>query len=330
MYGHVSAKLGVPALPGGALNKAFRLSLLAFFNPELEALYQAYQARSLNVWTWMCSVICIMGWCLTTVQLYGKGEPYRSLLPPLVVPFLGQLLPVLVVLALLTCFPTQYAAHQQAVHLARNACMVLAYHSVRHGPLWLRLVDAATGPARYPRGNPSFSSENMFLSTMWYAAAGFPTGQLFDLLFVVLLLGVNVAGNASTCASPLWPAESVTMSAGPLGVARSLAGALLEAAEPFYNARNRSLMTCPAVLTLWQVVGSWLALLVSGLTEISRRRAFLRTQEAHAWLGPRLVPLAMQWPLGSYKKVMQLLAALFLLTVAHVVALAVLLDVMAE
>lgn len=267
---------------------------------------------------------------MTTVQLYGKGAPYRHLLPPLAVPFLGQLLPALVVLAFLTCFPAQYAKHHKAVHLARNACMVLAYHGVRHGPLWLRFVDAATRPARSPRGNSSFSSENMLFSTMWYAVAGFPAGQLLDLVFVALLLGVNVAGNAATCASTLWPADSVSMSAGPMAVAQSLGAALLTAAEPFYHARNRSIVTCQAVLTLWQVVGSWLALLVSGMMEISRRRAFLRTPEAHAWLGPRWVPTAMQWPFGSYKKVMELVAGLVLLTLAHVVVVAVLLDAMAE
>lgn len=57
--------------------------------------------------------------------------------------------------------------------------------------------------------------------------------------------------------------------------------------------------SCPEVLALWEVLGSLLAVLVMGMAEIIRRRAFLRTQEVQARLGRRRAAEALHWPWGG-------------------------------
>lgn len=299
----------------------FTRSGLCFACPQLEEEYQQYQAHSLNTLTCIWMLIRVCGYGMFFAMIYKQGVAYRHVLPPLAWPVLAHLVPGIVILALLSFFPSFSTTHYLAVHFASNVSLWCTYHQMRQLLLWMGLVDATNNPS-FLHHIRTFSKENIYLCTTWYMLSADPWGRLS----VMGLLAVNLAGNSAICASPLWPQGTVTMSPGPLAAVKAISGALLETAEPFYNARHRSVMSCPAVLAVWQILGSLLALLMRGGTEIARRRAFLRKQEVQARLGPDRAAEALHWPWGGPFLTSKCVSMALGLFVVHVVLLALIAD----
>lgn len=193
-------------------------SMLAFASPELEALFQVYDAASINVLTWLALLLSVTLYPVLLMQMYGKGAPYRSLLPPLGVPILFHFLPATAALTLLVLHPALYRKYRRALSIAQGVCFMLAFFAVRQVHLWLRFVDPAP-PNSLMSTAQGFIAENLYLAVMWFCISGHHPGPFFDLAVVLGLLACGMRDNAAICASPLWPAESVTMAPGMTALA---------------------------------------------------------------------------------------------------------------
>lgn len=305
------------------------LSTLAFESPELEAMFLSYDSRTFNLFTWLPLLLSVTAYPLLLAQMYRTGAPYRHLLPHLGPPILGHLLPAFLLLMVCSFFPSFFRKYRSVLSTAYLIGCTATCHEVRLLHLWRRLVNPGT------RGTflsllQSFSCENLFFSMAWLAIMGLPGGPLLDVILVLGFMAVNVMGNTALCASPLWPADSVTMSPGPLTFAQFFTAALMDATHPHFSGSKVKVMTCPATLAFWQVLGAWLALLLAGLMEVVRRMAFLRTSEAKAWLGRDLDAAGLKWPFLGYIIWEKVVPALFRLSVVHIAVLVVLLNVFAE
>lgn len=319
-----------PGVPGhqGAWDPRRACSILAFASPQLEALYQAYQARALNVLTWIVSLGRLAVCFLVLAQSYRKGAVHPHLRPPFALQLLTHTFPAVVTLVLLCFFPSVYIQHQWAVHVCVSLALLVSYSRMCLVPLWLRFLDAPPpAAASLLQKLQYFANENVYLGTMWYVLGSFPMGQLLDHAFVFTTLATSLAGNPALCASPLWPRPSVTMSPVPLGVAETLSVLLVQAVEPIYPIRISRGLSCPAALAFWQILGSMFALFVSGAIELGRRRAFLRTQEARAFLGSSRSAALLTWPWGGVALMGRIYSWVVGVFMVHALILAVTLDV---
>lgn len=300
-------------------------SAIAFSCAELEALFLVYDTTTIKFLAFLGPLLTLALYGVLLQLMHGKGAPYRSLLPPLALPVLFHLLPAATVLALLIFKPAFYRKYRRAISFGFGSCFTVAFRDVRKIQLWLRLADPA------PQGSlaatlQGFTTENVYITIMWLCVAGHPSGPLFDLILMGTLLVRGIAGNAEICASPLWPAQPITLASGTTTLAKSVTGGVSGAIFPFFHVKLGRLMTCPGALAFWQVVGCWLALVVSGILEMSRRRAFLRTREAREWLGPELACAGLRWPFENSVMWVKVVPAFFWLTLAHVAVLPVLVE----
>lgn len=290
-------------------------SPLTFSCQQLEREYQDYQARQVRRLAWCLAVSLVAFFGMIYMDAYGKGARYRHMLPPQTLPLLFCCLPGLAIAAT-TLFPGFHASHHQAVHALYYFLLCFSYHHVRQNFLWLGLLDAKPHTAFLAQAT-CFAKENLYLTVTWFAVVLFPMGQSLGRLTVLGLLVVNLAGNSAICASPLWPPDSATMSAAPLGAANALSSGLLQIVQPFYHTRNGSLTSCPEVLAVWQALGSLLAMLAMGGAEIVRRWAFLHTLEVQASLGRGNAARALHWPWGGMFLSSNLVASAIGLIVVH-------------
>lgn len=304
-------------------------SILAFASPELEALFQEYDTASISFLACVGLLLAVTLYLVLLVHVFSVGAPYRSLLPPLALPLLLHLLPCAAVLMLFAFIPGFYRKYRPAISFILGGGFMLAFHDVRQVQLWLRLINPGTHGSLLATVQ-GFIAENIYLSVMWFCVSGHPAGPLVDVLLAMGLLLCGVGGNAAICASPLWPAQSVTMSSGMIGVAKSVTSGLWTAVFPMFLVRTNSHVTCRAALAFWQVVGSWWALTFAFLMELARRTAFLRTTVARAWICSRIGPASVQCPLTSYLVTEKALLAMLCLTLAHIAGLAVVMDLFSE
>lgn len=295
-------------------------SMLSFSCPLLEEEFQAYQSRPRNVLTCICMLIRIAGY--GAIFKSNEGAAYRHMLPPLTLPLLCQLLPSILTIALLCCFPSYYAKHHLALSAASTVAEWVTFFPIRQMLMWGLLVESTLEASPFVHQVRGFVKENMFFCMAWFMHAADPA----PCLSVLGTLLVNLASNRAICASPLWPQQSVTLSPTPLAAAQALSAGLLDAAEPFYHASNRSLCTCSIVLALWQLLGSLLALLGISTAEIVRRRAFLRLPTVQTRLGPHDAAEALHWPCGGMSLPSRCVGWAVGLFLAHAVLLALLSD----
>lgn len=297
----------------------------AFAHPELEARFQSHNATAVSFLSWVIPGIMVTGFIALLLQMYGRGSQFRHLLPDLVLPLLGQFLPAVTALTLLAYFPKLFCKYRRAVSLALGVGCMIAYHDLRQIQLWLRYVTQGRHGTLLTELQ-GFMSENVYLTIMAPSVIGFPAGPVLDAFVVTGILAASLAGTAATCASPLWPADPVTTSPIMLAAARSVTSVLVDFALPGFPRMDGRLSACPAALAFWQVAGSWLALTAALVMAVTRRAAFLRTNEAQAWLFSKLGPASLQWPVGSYLIREKIVPALFLLTLAHIAALVIALE----
>eukprot|EP00884_Botryococcus_braunii_P003862 jgi/Botrbrau1/13477/Bobra.0082s0074.1 len=316
-----------------ALSKVLALarsSDFAFASEELEADFQAYQARAMNLLSWFCASVVFTGYCVFICKFWFLTAEQLALLPPMLRPMVFQFVPTATSLALLAFFPGFYTTHKGAVHLLVQTAIFCAWHSSRQLVLWNLTIKGSTPGGSFTKTAQSFLDENLYFSAAWYAVPAFPVGQAGDLVITLAWLLANLVGNPAICASPLWPSNPVTLFPGPVGAVRRASTWLLAVATPLYRGRPDPVLTCPAMQAFWQVLGSWLTCLAVCIGEVLWRRAFLRTPAAKTRVGPHFAAAALQWPFGSFPLAWKCMSGLFLLTVGHCVVWAVALDMLSQ
>lgn len=261
-------------------------------------------------------------------ELRGRLAAYRHAFPPQALPLLSNCLTTLAIAAA-TFFPSFHASYHQALHALYHVSLWFSFHAMRQNVLWLGLLDAEPGAA-FLHHVTSFSKENLFTCITWFAAVQMPMGEFLGRVSILAQLLHNLAGNSAICASPLWPRESGSMSPTLLRAAKAVSAGLLELAQPLYGVGNRSLRSCPAVLGVWQVLGSLLAMLAMGAAEIVRRRAFLHKAEVQARLERHDAANALHWPWGGMSLPPRLVGSVVAMILLHAVFWALLVSNMAE
>eukprot|EP00884_Botryococcus_braunii_P003868 jgi/Botrbrau1/13482/Bobra.0082s0078.1 len=305
-----------------------RSSPFAFASGELEADFQTHDARAISLLSWFCALVTVTGYFVLFAKIAAASGEQRALLPDMLLPVLFQFLPTVAVLALGAFFPSFYAAHKQALHLATHCCILVVFHSTRQLVLWMRMVKGSSLDGSFTKAAQFFSDENLYLSVVWYSVPAFPFGLCGEFAVVLAWLLVNLTGNTGICTSPLWTPDAVTLSSGPVTAVRRVSPWVLEVPAPLYALQAQPELSCESNLAFWQILGSWLACLAVCVAEVLRRREFLRTPAAQARLGRQFAAAALRWPFGSSQLGSNCICGLFLLTVGHCLVWAVVLGLL--
>jgi hypothetical protein len=294
---------------GWDLQSFLSFSTFAFADPELEALFRTYEPKQLTAWMLVCTGTIITGWLLFVIKAPSATE--QSGFSPSLELYGVGLLHVLVLTAHLCAIlltPVFYAKHQRTIKPLLMACIMLTSPFAMETLFWIKFASANRGTPRlsWLQGLHLFASENPLLSTMWYLALGFTSGQVPDLaIFTASLIRYFVC-TRSLCESPLWGQSLVSMSPAYLAAAQVASVGVASVGVPYISGYTPGhVMSCPAVLGFWALVGWWVACLAVLLAEVMRRRAFLQTHEALSFLGPAYTAAALQWPFASFEKIMR-------------------------
>jgi hypothetical protein len=196
--------------------------------------------------------------------------------------------------------PQFHLKHRRAMNAGIRLCLLAIYPTYWAVLFWMRSLNSKTEPLSWLQGFHKLALENKFLSSGWLVPLAFPTGQVPDFVFTTLDLLRAMSSNSAVCASPRWGSSMVTSSPGPLAVVQALSQWLRCIGTPSLEACAAGpALSCPAALGFWQVVGWLVNLLTVLVVDVLRRRAFLRSGVAQAYLGPAYVAAATGWPFGS-------------------------------
>eukprot|EP00884_Botryococcus_braunii_P006293 jgi/Botrbrau1/15665/Bobra.4_1s0049.1 len=290
-------------------------SVFAFSEPELEALFKTYYAQRQNTWALLTSAMALLGYLLFIYKVLvvpREGEDDAQL-------FLwSEMLLVCAVSSVITLMlfkPTFYRIHRQALNTGVNVCSIIAYPASRMTLLWMKALGGKTHSETWLAELKTFAVENLFIATSWMNVVSFPSGPVPDLVLMTLYLFRALVSNASLCTSP-YGSSLVTMRPAYLATARRASMLLAGIAAPLVGGHaSDPVLSCPAALGVWEVVGWLVACLLVLVADILRRRAFLRTGEAQAYIGQEYAASAMRWPFASSQKsqrcVMVLLVLLY-------------------
>jgi hypothetical protein len=202
--------------------------------------------------------------------------------------------------------PMFYAKHQRTIKPLLMACVMLTGPFAAETLSWIKFASAKKGAPHlsWLQGLQLFASENPLVSSMWFLALALTSGQVPDLAILTGSLIQYLLSSRSFCESPLWGQSPVSMSPAYLAAAQMASVGVASVGVPFASGNTPGhVMSCPAVLGFWGLVGWWLACLAVLLAEIMRRRAFLQTHEALSFLGPDYADAALLWPFASPKKI---------------------------
>eukprot|EP00884_Botryococcus_braunii_P006304 jgi/Botrbrau1/15675/Bobra.4_1s0055.3 len=303
---------------GWDLQSVLRFSIFAFADPELEALFQSYESKQLSAWMLVNTGTIITGWLLFVIKV-SKATEQSGFSPSPALYGVG-LLHVLVLTAHLCAIllkPVFYAKHQRTIKSLLMACLMFSCSYAWETLFWIKFVSAKRGAPRlsWLQGLQLFASENPLVSTMWILALGFTSGQVPDLAIITGSLMLYFISTRSFCESPLWGQSLVSMSPAYLAAAHMASLGVASVGGPYVSGYTPGhVMSCPAVLGFWALVGWWVACLAGLVAEVLRRRAFLQTHEALSFLGPAYAAAALQWPFASSEKIMRCIMIFCLLS----------------
>eukprot|EP00884_Botryococcus_braunii_P006294 jgi/Botrbrau1/15666/Bobra.4_1s0050.1 len=295
------------------------LSVFAFSVPELEALFQTYYSKRQNTWALLTSAMVLLGYVLFVYKILVFAREGEDV--PRWVLWSGMLVvcAVSAVITLMLFKPTFYRMHWQALNAGVIVCTIMTYPGSRMTLLWMKTLGGKTYSETWLRELETFAVENLFMATSWMNVVSFPSGPVPDLVLMTLYLIRALASNESLCASR-YGHSLVTMRPASLATARRASVLLTDIAGPLVGGHaSDPVLSCPAALGVWEVVGWLVACLSVLVADILRRRAFLRTREARAYFGPENAASAMRWPFGSSQKSRRcVMAVIFLLYVSSV------------
>jgi hypothetical protein len=275
-------------------------SIFAFKSPELEQLFQASIFGTSNSWTLVATATILVGW-VTFIQKFLVNHRNADDLPSGVWGSLAlHVLTLGCYLTVRLLKPQFHLKHRRAMHTSIRLCQLATLQPSWGMLLWMRSLSHKAGTLSWLQGFHKLAVENMFLSSLWLFSLGYPLGQAFDLVYTTVALVTAMSINRAVCASPRWGTSMVTTSPGPLAVVQALSPWLRCIGTPSLEACAAGpALSCPAALGFWQVVGWVVAVLTVLVADVLRRRAFLRSGEAQAYLGPAYAAAATGWPFGQ-------------------------------
>lgn len=288
-------------------------SVFAFSTPELENLFRTYNARLVNTWTLINATTVLMGCILFTFKSLRVSRDSKSVPASMWLSGLLNAFATVSLISLLLFRPAFHKMHQRALNTAVTFFFIITYPVNRSMVLLMKFVDGRAHSETWLHEFQLFGLENVFTSTTWMATLACSTGQLPDLALATLFMFRAMASNATLCASPE-ASNLVTMRPVYLSAARMTSVWVTDIAGPLVGGHaSDPVLSCPAALGIWEVVGWQIACLTVLVTDILRRRAFLRTREVHIYLGPAYLAGALNWPFSSSKQCRRCIMALLVL-----------------
>jgi hypothetical protein len=290
------------------------ISLFAFATPGLEDLFRKHVAKTRTLWTPVCAANMLVGLVLFICKYWAAKRPLDELHGVCMVAvamcvLMGTLLGIIIFK------PAFYLKHWRAIKVGLFCCIIASYRIGLITVLWMKSEAGKVHVHSWLQQLHAFAVENMYASSMWILVLSFPIGQVPDLLFCSIALVVAMANNRSICMSPHWGQNLLTLSPGYLAAAQGVSLFVSDMGGPFLLGHAAPpIVSCPAVLGIWQLLGWLAACLLVFVADILRRRAFLRTREAQAYLGPEYGANALKWPFmrsGQLQRCLKGLLVLF-------------------
>jgi hypothetical protein len=275
------------------------LSIFSFAAPELEALFRSQPPAKTDMCTLLCAAIILMGWVNFALKLLAVPKelvdfPFQMWGVALLHAFMSTAF--IVVILFKRAF---YVKHRRVMNPVMLSCIGITYRCVRLMLLWMKSVEDTKDSHSWVQQLQRFSAENSYATTAWLLIPGFSTGQLPDLVITTMFLLLELARNQSVCAWRYWETTSPAF----IATTQEASFWLSQYGAPFLGMQNSSTgFSCQAALGFWQVVGWWVSCVVILVADIWQRRAFLRTPEACAYLGPANAAAVSKWPFGSTTK----------------------------
>lgn len=286
--------------------------MFTFADSQLEAVYQGSLASRICYYAWnYCGMNLIIGWTTLLVKVLLAPQAVQDLRPPYFLPVLCNLLPSLVVVILVPLWPTMFKKRWRAINIAVSIFQISTWNYLRPILLWQQLrVVAGSGAGSLQSlvqfQGTSFSIENWYFTCMILRVLVFPTGPASDILLTSFAFVLTILGNPGVCKSPQWMAvpARISFSEGNLMIIRKVSFAMWS----FLGGPGSSLgqdvifqssgpLSCPAMLSFWEVVGWWLTTLLVFVREVLSRRAFLIANAS--LLGSGGARKAWLWPWGN-------------------------------
>jgi hypothetical protein len=288
-------------------------SIFSFATPELEALFRRHPPAWTESCTLLCAAIILMGWVNFVLRSFmGPKELVDYAFQLRAVALLHTFMSAAFIFIILfkRAFFVKYRRTMNVVMLS---CVGMTYGSVRLMLLGTKLLENRKDTHSWGQQLQRFTAENLYATTSWLFTHGFSLGQVPDLVVVTLFLLLELARNQSVCAALYWENRSPTF----LGAAQEASVLLSQIGAPFLEMQSSSTeFSCKAALGFWQVVGWWATCVAVLVVDIWQRRAFLRTPEACAYLGPANAAAVSKWPLTSTIKMQTIRRGLFVLCFA--------------
>eukprot|EP00884_Botryococcus_braunii_P006292 jgi/Botrbrau1/15664/Bobra.4_1s0048.1 len=291
------------------------ISVFAFSTPELDTKFKDYDSKRQNTWALLNFAMTLLGlivliYKVLVVVSEGDDVSLRFLWSGLLLFCAAS-----AVTTSMLFKPTFHRMHRRALNTCVVACMIITYPLTRMTLLWMKTLGGKTYSETWLRELETFAVENLFMATSWMNVLSYSSGPVPDLGLLTVYLIRALASNASLCASP-YGHSLVTMRPAYLAAARGASVSLTDIAGLLVGGHaSDPVLSCPAALGVWEVVGWLVACLLVLVADILRRRAFLQTREARAFIGQEYAASAMRWPFASPQKsqrcVMVLLVLLY-------------------
>eukprot|EP00884_Botryococcus_braunii_P019134 jgi/Botrbrau1/5904/Bobra.0366s0082.1 len=300
------------------LEKFLRFSVFAFASPTLESRFHQYSANSINLWTALFCIKVLVGWLLFVGRFFAFPAE-RAHLPPDWALALTQPLVSAAILGAMLLMPEFFRKHQRGIRALTICFIPLTSRQARAALLWMRSIESTSDAHTAMQMLRFFSVENVHLLAALDIVVAFPVGQIPDLLLTTLRVLVVMADNQYICGLPRLAENLVTMTPGLLSAKEAGSMVLRNIGVVSLGITPQTdKLSCPAAFGFFQLLGGVFACVLVFVADVLRRRAFLRTPETLAYLGPGYKAAALNWPFRStyvlYKGILTGTVAVCLLT----------------
>eukprot|EP00884_Botryococcus_braunii_P021916 jgi/Botrbrau1/8408/Bobra.0237s0029.1 len=290
------------------LQRVLSRSFLEFKSTALESAYQRYLSKQAGAYLLAFTPIALLTGGQMVYHAAADGSFRRLNFPPgFLITILLFVLPTIGLILFICTQQPVYAKHWRGINAAYTGVLVLSTNGFQRLCLWQRSRSGTRSGSVH-----AFAIENFFLTVIGLRNTLYPAGQAPDLFFTTVSFLLSMAGNQSLCGWELWGLDRVTLSPLISSIPRK-ASVFLPAFWGYQIStvpRNGTPLSCPALLTFWQLVGWVLACLAIIVHEILSRRAFLK---AHSAVYGRAASAGAQaWPLRDLVLTHKLLFAVLL------------------
>lgn len=300
------------------------MSIFAFASPALEDAFQEYAANKPNPWALLHPSLILISFLRFPIKYCFAEEQLRAAVPASVPIWLvAHACACTIIPAIMRWKPGMYSVNRRTFHACYMVFVALTFNAVRVVVLWMHVV-GASGPKSWEQSPNFFFVQNFHAATAWLFHLAYPVGQFPDIILATVILFRAFAFNRSMCELPLFANQTVrtlSMVMSSLKPAsnglQTLSNVMLFLADPAMALQGlQPVVSYPAISSLWQVVGWWVACHTTFAADLCRRRAFLRTSAALTRIdpGPDLHWVALKWPFQSNMRLLAMFMASFGIT----------------